>query len=111
MPLRCPKCVAAALIRNDFLRVRSSSGSGRGWLSRGKARKGPSEEGVIEESDTQPPWAPVLIPFGFWHGMEMSGKGTGMEAETVPTPGGKSQPFIFPLSLITLGGFGIPKIV
>lgn len=94
-----------------FLESEAAAAAGDGSLE-GQTGRGLSEAKVIEETDTQLPWAPVLIPFGFWHHMEMSGKGTGMEADPhspCPLPG-KSQPFIFPLSLVTFGGFGIPKL-
>lgn len=82
MPLCCPKRVTAALIRNDFLRVgKQRAAAGDGSLE-GKTGRGPSEEGVIEETGAHLPWAPDLISFGFWHCMEMSGKGIGMEAES-----------------------------
>lgn len=63
-----------------FLESEAAAAAGDGSLE-GQTGRGLSEARVIEETDTQLPWAPVLVPFGFWHHMEMSGKGTGMEAD------------------------------
>jgi hypothetical protein len=64
-----------------FLESEASAAAGDG-SQEGKTGRGTSEEGVIEETGTHLPWAPDLIPLGFWHCMEMSGKGIGMEAES-----------------------------
>lgn len=64
-----------------FLESEASAAARDGSLE-GKPGRGPSEEEVIEETGTRLPWAPDLIPFGFWHRMKMSGKGIGMEAES-----------------------------
>lgn len=47
-----------------FLESEASAAAGDGSLE-GKPGRGPSEEGVIEETGTRLPWAPDLIPFGF----------------------------------------------
>lgn len=65
-----------------FLESEAAAAAGDGSLE-GQTGRGLSEARVIEETDTQLPWAPVLIPF--FH-MKMSGKGTGMEAELRSPP-------------------------
>lgn len=77
-----------------FLESEAAAAAGDG-SPEGQTGRGLSEARVVEETDTQLPWAPVLIPFGFWHRMEMSGKGTRMEAEprSSPPPPGKISAF------------------
>lgn len=77
-----------------FLESEAAAAAGDG-SPEGQTGRGLREARVVEETDTQLPWAPVLIPFGFWHRMEMSGKGTGMQAEprSYLTPRGKISAF------------------